>query len=250
MSVMAALPLRKAGFLTKKCRHRRGWERRYFVLTHSSLHRYIRRPEDELFGTLRDSLPLASIAAVERCDEKGLPSLARGVGDQSCHFTIRLKRGSDSADGSPATGRESSSPRRRRGQETLVLRAASTEERDEWLIQLDGLLHHAFDPSAPRSRDRTSISGTYPAAQAAAAALRRIAPPREVSTRGEANAVDVGANALQDLAQRISICERLRHLRCDQPRPRVQPEVSAVLDNARGHPRSQRAVYPPLRDET
>ena len=185
-----SLPLRKAGFLTKKCRHRRGWERRYFVLTHSSLHRYIRRPEDELFGTLRDTLPLTSIAAVERCDAQGLSSLARGVGYQSCHFAIRLKRGPHSADGSPASGRESSSPRRRRGQETLILRASSTEERDEWLIQLDGLLDHAFNPSAPRLRDRTSISGNYPAAEAAAAALRGTASLRKVDTRLHLVAVD------------------------------------------------------------
>ena len=61
----------RAGFLQKKARHRRGWDQRYFVLTRHALHRYIKHPADDLFGSLRESLPLACIASVFATDVDG-----------------------------------------------------------------------------------------------------------------------------------------------------------------------------------
>ena len=61
----------KAGFLEKKARHRRGWDQRYFVLTRHALHRYIKHPADDLFGSLRETLPLTCITSVFASDADG-----------------------------------------------------------------------------------------------------------------------------------------------------------------------------------
>ena len=201
-----SLNIRKAGYLTKKSKRRRGWEKRYFVLTHRSLHRYVRLPTDELFGTLRDTTPLVSIEAVEVCNKSGKPLVGvpslREPAEASCYFIVRLRsrgdasppagttpRRSDSGDAasgnaSPDLGGGSASPpmkqKRTRGRNwasrnLVLLRATSKKDRDEWVAQIaHAIVQSSLSPIErdldDESRRSGSISGTYGAAAAAAAA--------------------------------------------------------------------------------
>ena len=56
MASTSDLGVLHASFLAK-LQTFRGWERRYYVVTRRSFHRFIKTPTDDLFGTLRETVP-------------------------------------------------------------------------------------------------------------------------------------------------------------------------------------------------